>query len=205
MVQSDRSNSVWHNDIIITWCSWLVLCISSQWASACCSSCSVVQKPSTFPSSTCIDLLWGDSCILYMRVILDVICTAAAFITCSQQHVMNVLTVASVASSSSSIAYLPLEPCIWARARKAPIFLRLQGWASGQFSRHSSNTGRASGLFYASPYFYILDIHQLVMKKNCRSGGKETTLVHAATTESSLTVFRVSATEGFCVQTHAID
>ncbi len=28
----------------------------------------------------------------------------------------------------------------------------------------SSDAGRASGLFYASPYFYILDIHQLVMK-----------------------------------------
>ncbi len=47
--------------------SWLVsFRMSSQWArcstfkysaSACCSSCSSIQKPSTFPSSTCIDLL----------------------------------------------------------------------------------------------------------------------------------------------------
>ncbi len=49
--------------------------ISSQWAccstfkylaNACCSSCSVLQKPSSFPSSTCIVLLRGD----YMYVIL---------------------------------------------------------------------------------------------------------------------------------------
>ncbi len=55
--------------------SWLVFsCISSQWAQCsifkylalvCCSSRSTLQKPSTFPSSTCIDLLWGDSCMLY--------------------------------------------------------------------------------------------------------------------------------------------
>ncbi len=37
MVQSDRSNLIWPNDIIITWHSWLALsCISSQWA--CCST-----------------------------------------------------------------------------------------------------------------------------------------------------------------------
>ncbi len=70
MAQSDRSNSIWHKDIIITCHSWLVLsCISSQWAR--CStfkylanaydrSCSSLQKPSTFPSSTFIDLLRGD-------------------------------------------------------------------------------------------------------------------------------------------------
>ncbi len=49
-------------------------CISSQWArcstfkylaSACCSSCIALKKPSTFPSSTCIDLLRGDSCMLW--------------------------------------------------------------------------------------------------------------------------------------------
>ncbi len=33
MALSDRSNSIWPNDIIITWHSWLVFsCISSQWA-----------------------------------------------------------------------------------------------------------------------------------------------------------------------------
>ncbi len=70
MAQSDRSNSIWHIDIITLRHSWLALsCISSQWAccstfkylaSVCCSSSSVLQKLSTFPSSTCIDLLWGD-------------------------------------------------------------------------------------------------------------------------------------------------
>ncbi len=105
MVQSDRSNSIWPNDII-TWHSWLVLsCIGSQWArcstfrymtSACCSSCSLLQKPSTFPSSTCIDLLWGDSCMLYGGYFMYVICTAAVFLKCSQQHVVVVLAVASL-------------------------------------------------------------------------------------------------------------
>ncbi len=33
LAQSDRSNSIWPNDIIIIWLSWLVFsCISSQWA-----------------------------------------------------------------------------------------------------------------------------------------------------------------------------
>ncbi len=44
-------------------------CISSQWtycstleylASVCCSSCSALQELSTFPSSTCLDLLWDN-------------------------------------------------------------------------------------------------------------------------------------------------
>ncbi len=66
--------TVWTQSDIMTslfkWCRWLVsFCINSQWAfssafkhsaSARCSSCSAFQKPSTFPSSTCTDLLWGD-------------------------------------------------------------------------------------------------------------------------------------------------
>ncbi len=35
-----------------------------------CSSCSALQKPSTMPSFTCIDLLLGGSCMLYMGGIL---------------------------------------------------------------------------------------------------------------------------------------
>ncbi len=38
-------------------------------SSACFSSCILLQKPSTFPSSTCIDLIRGDSWMLYMGVI----------------------------------------------------------------------------------------------------------------------------------------
>ncbi len=92
MVQSNISNSIWHNGII-TCHIWLVFsCIGSQWArcsifkylaSAFGSSCSTLKKPSTFPSSTCIGLLWGD----------HIICAAAVFITCSQQHVVDVLAV----------------------------------------------------------------------------------------------------------------
>ncbi len=71
MAQSDRSNSIWQ------WHYYMVqligsLHISSQCCStfkcltsACYGSRSTLQKPSTFPSSTCIDLLRGDSCMLY--------------------------------------------------------------------------------------------------------------------------------------------
>ncbi len=74
IAQSDRSNSTWHNHFHHMAQLIGFLCISSQWArcsafkyvaSAYCSSCSALQKPSTFPSSTCIDLLWGDLCMLY--------------------------------------------------------------------------------------------------------------------------------------------
>ncbi len=100
MAQSDRSNSIWPNDIIITWHSWLVLsCIGSNelaaqhsniWLVLAIAVCSVLQKPSTFPSSTCIDLLRGDSCMLYGGYFMCVICAAAVFLTCSQQHVADV-------------------------------------------------------------------------------------------------------------------
>ncbi len=51
---------------------WLVLTVAV---------CRVLQKPSTFPSSTCIDLLRGDSCMLYGGYFLYVI-WAAAFCVC---------------------------------------------------------------------------------------------------------------------------
>ncbi len=115
MAQSDRSNSIWHNDIISTWHSWLVLsCIGSQWArcstfkylaNACCSSSSALQKPSTFPSSTCIDLLWGDH-VCYGGYSW-VICAAAVFLTCSQQHVVDVLAVARYLLCCSSRSVPP--------------------------------------------------------------------------------------------------
>ncbi len=84
------------------------------------------------------------------------------------------------------------------------------GLPSGKFSRHSSDVGWASGLFYVSPYFYILDIHQLVMKKIATL--LETTRDHAATVKSGSAVFSVpqqqqravSTAEEFCVQIHAI-
>ncbi len=63
------------------------------------------------------------------------------------------------------------------------------GLRSGQFSRHSSDAGRASGLFLASPYVYILVIHQLVMKKIAAL--VETTRDHAAVTVKSVSVFSV--------------
>ncbi len=49
--------------------------------SVCCSSSSMLHKPSTFPSSTCIDLLRGDSCMLYGGYSMYVIFAAAVFRT----------------------------------------------------------------------------------------------------------------------------
>ncbi len=93
LTKSDLLTSLSHG----TADSAVLSCIGSQWAlcstfkymtSACCSSWSMLQKPSTFPSSTCIDLLWGDSCMLYGGYSIYVIqvCAAAVFLACSQQQ-----------------------------------------------------------------------------------------------------------------------
>ncbi len=47
---------------------WLVLAVAVS---------SVLQKPSTFPSSTCIDLLRGDSCMLYGGYFICYICSSS--------------------------------------------------------------------------------------------------------------------------------
>ncbi len=44
---------------VFTWHSWACCSMFKYSASACYSSCSALE-PSTLPSSTCIDLLWGD-------------------------------------------------------------------------------------------------------------------------------------------------
>ncbi len=76
------------------------------------------------------------------------------------------------------------------------------GLRSGQFSRHNSD-------FSASPYVYILEILQLVMKIFCRAGGNNTR--PCCRDYQELSVFSVqqqqravSAAEEFCVQIHAI-
>ncbi len=76
---------------------------SSTWLMFVVAVCSALQKPSTFPSSTCIDLLQGDSCMLYGGYSY-VICAAAVFLTCSQQHVVDVLAVASLGTCSAAEA-----------------------------------------------------------------------------------------------------
>ncbi len=80
------------------------------------------------------------------------------------------------------------------------------GLRSGQFSHHSSD----AGLFWASPYFYILDIHQLVLKK-IAALVESTRDRAAAAVKSGSTVFSVqqqqravSLAEEFCIQKHAI-
>ncbi len=59
------------------WVSWnfftKTIYLGAATFTACCISCSALQKPSTFPSSICKDLLWGDSCMPYMGVISHVL------------------------------------------------------------------------------------------------------------------------------------
>ncbi len=71
-------------------------CISSQWACcstfsylarAYCSSCSLLQKPCTFPSSNCIDLLWGN--VIHVIYGGYFICYM-----CSSSSISNMLTAA---------------------------------------------------------------------------------------------------------------
>ncbi len=91
-------------------------------ASACCNSCNVLQKPSSFPSSTCIVLLWGD----YMYVILWVF--FMKFPTqVREEHNHPVLSIYDRISSShwsvpatilpdmcsSSISYILTAACMW--------------------------------------------------------------------------------------------
>ncbi len=74
--------------------------ISSQWAccltfkhlaSVCCSSCNALQKPSTFPSSTCIDLLWVN--LIYALY--------GGYLLYVPQQSLDVLVVASLSSRRS--------------------------------------------------------------------------------------------------------
>ncbi len=65
---------------------WLVLAVGIF---------SVFQKSSPFPNSTSIDLLRGDH-VCYGGYFICVICAEAVFLTCSQQHVVDVLAVASL-------------------------------------------------------------------------------------------------------------
>ncbi len=71
-------------------------CISNQWACcatfsylarAYCSSCSLFQKPCTFPSSNCIDLLWGN--VIYVIYGGYFICYM-----CSRSSIFYMLTAA---------------------------------------------------------------------------------------------------------------
>ncbi len=114
MAHTDRSNSIWPNDIIITWHSWLVLyCIGSQWAfcstfkymtSACCSSLQRASETLHLPQLH----LYRSATRWFMYAIggyfMYVIFAAAVFLTCSQQHVVDVLAVASLGTCSATAA-----------------------------------------------------------------------------------------------------
>ncbi len=102
------SKSTWYNYLITHIAQLIGLFSHKQPMTACCStlkysssacwsSCSTLQKPSSSPSSTCIDLLWGDFIYVLQRGYF-VTCTAAVFLSFSQQHVCG--------SSSSKSRYL---------------------------------------------------------------------------------------------------
>ncbi len=91
------SNSIWYNHIIIHMVQPIgSSCIISQWsccstfkylANACYSSCSMIQKPSTSPSSTCIESAKGViSCMLYVRLFHVCYMCSNSISTCSQQQ-----------------------------------------------------------------------------------------------------------------------
>ncbi len=114
LAQSDRSNSIWPNDIIIIWLSWLVFsCISSQWAHCsifkhlafiCCSSLAAhLRNPPPSPAPP-VEICYEVNHVCYMGLFICVICAAAAFPTCSQQHVVDVLAVASLGICSDAAA-----------------------------------------------------------------------------------------------------
>ncbi len=79
--RSYGSNSIWHG--AADWFS--PVSVANELAAAfqilgsvCCSSSSVIQpSPLTFPSSTCIDLIWGDWYMLYMGVISYYMCSSS--------------------------------------------------------------------------------------------------------------------------------
>ncbi len=72
------------------------------------------------------------------------------------------------------IFYQTIEPCILARVRQAPIFYTSRAGLRANF--HAIVKMRAGPLacFTLLLILYILDIHQLVMKKNSCSGGNNT-------------------------------
>ncbi len=80
---------------------WVYFCLAAQhsniWLVLAVAIFSVFQKSSPFPNSTCIDLLRGDH-VCYGGYFICVICAEAVFLTCSQQHVVDVLAVASLST-----------------------------------------------------------------------------------------------------------
>ncbi len=95
LTQSDIMTSLSHGTA-----DWF-FCIISQWAccsvfknltSACCSSCSMLQKSSSIPSSTCIDLLRGVWCKLYVGVISCYKCSICGCSKALQQQICSAQT-----------------------------------------------------------------------------------------------------------------
>ncbi len=107
-----------------------------------------------------------------------------------------------------------LEPCISAWADGPRLCYAARAGLQGNFHVIVQTQAGPRACFILLLIFYILDIHQLVMKKNAAL--VETTRDCAtATVKSGSTVFivppaaacmvrAISAAEEFCVQTHAI-
>ncbi len=126
-----------------SWCSWLVIFVSAAneiaaptfqkyLVCACCSCCSMLQKPSTFPSSTCIDLPQGDSCMLW-GLFTYVISAAAVFLTCCECIVSKM---SRYLLCCSSIADIPL------RTNTLTMSCTLLCQSLWEFSRQILNMGK---------------------------------------------------------------
>ncbi len=105
MVQSNRSNSNWHNDII-TWLSWLVIFVSAAnelaaqhsftWLVLAVAIAACFRNPPTSPAPP-VQICYGVIHVIYKwGLFIYVICAAAVFLTCLQQHVVDVLARASL-------------------------------------------------------------------------------------------------------------
>ncbi len=90
-------------------------------------------------------------------------------------------------ASRAAVAVSQSTALHFSRSDGPPTFLLPSGRASGQFSV----IVQTSGLIEASPYFYILDIHQLVMKKNLQRWWKQHETHATTTVKSGSTVFSV--------------
>ncbi len=116
---------------LLTLRSWFVyIHISSQWArcstlenlaSVCCSICSTLQKPSTFPSSTWIDLLWGGFIYaIYVGLFSMIYVQQRYFVHAHSSMSVDVLAVTSLGTCSATAADLSRRdtltfPCILLR------------------------------------------------------------------------------------------
>ncbi len=75
MTSSSHGTADWFSPVSVA--NELTAQYSNTWLLFAVAVCSVLQKPSTFPSSTCIDLLRGDLCMLYGVIHMCYMCSSS--------------------------------------------------------------------------------------------------------------------------------